>query len=68
MTTAQQIAETFDRCEQRFPTVRLPIEVSQTRVGEILASAPRPDGDEALLKAFAGMHPEALFLAACLRS
>jgi RNA polymerase sigma-70 factor len=62
-SVAQEILEAFERCQQRYPTVQLPIEKFQARVGEILSSETHLAGDEGWIAAFAKIHHEDLFLA-----
>jgi RNA polymerase sigma-70 factor, ECF subfamily len=60
---ALPISETFERCQLRYPTVRLPIEVFEARIEEILSSEFKPTGDSEKSRAFAKIHCEDLFLA-----
>ena len=64
----EEILEAFERCQQRYPTVRLQVEVFQSRVNEILASETQLPAGEGRGDAFGRMHHEDLFLAiACSR-
>jgi RNA polymerase sigma-70 factor, ECF subfamily len=59
---APSLSEVFERCQQRFPAVQLPIDIFRSRVEEILATEMGMTGNEAKL------HYEDLFLAlACAR-
>jgi RNA polymerase sigma-70 factor len=66
---AQAILEAFERCQRRFPTVYLPIEVYEARINEILSSELGSADDAATAEAFAKIHHEDLYLAiACSRN
>src|SRR5262245_8934487 len=56
----------FERCQRRFPTIRLTLESFGARIEEILASDHRPESNE-WLEAFTALRHEDLFLAlACV--
>jgi RNA polymerase sigma-70 factor (ECF subfamily) len=61
----QQILEAFERCQRRFPTVQLSLEVFRSRVLEILSSDAKVPGERTFNdgEAFARIHHEDLFLA-----
>jgi RNA polymerase sigma-70 factor len=60
---AQAILEAFERCQRRFPTVRLPIEVYEARIKEILSPELGPTDEAAKAETFAKIHHEDLYLA-----
>jgi hypothetical protein len=60
---ANAILEAFERCQMRYPTVQLPIEVFHARVEEILSSEMGPAGKVERAEAFAKIHYEDLYLA-----
>lgn len=60
---AQAIMEAFERCQRRFPTVRLPIEVYEARINEILSPGLGPTDEAAKAETFAKIHHEDLYLA-----
>jgi RNA polymerase sigma-70 factor len=59
---AQPISEAFERCQRRFPTVRVSIEVFESRISEILSEL-SVTGDAAKAEAFSKLHHEDLYLA-----
>jgi RNA polymerase sigma-70 factor, ECF subfamily len=59
----QAILKTFERCQRRFPAVRLSIEAFQSRVDEILSLKMLPAGSAERAEAFAKIHHEDLYLA-----
>jgi len=60
---AQAILVAFERCQRRFPTVRLPIEVYEARINEILSPGLGPTDEAVRAETFAKIHHEDLFLA-----
>jgi RNA polymerase sigma-70 factor len=66
---ALAVWEAFERCQRRFPTVHLPIEVYEVRINEILSSELEPADEASAVEAFARIHHEDLYLAiACSRN
>lgn len=60
---AQTISEAFEKCQRRFPTVRLAFEVYEARVNAILSSESGSAGGADKAETFARMHHEDLYLA-----
>jgi RNA polymerase sigma-70 factor len=60
---AQSIAEAFERCQRRFPTVRVPLEVFESRINEILSAEVTLAGNNAKAEVFSKLHHEDLYLA-----
>lgn len=54
--------DVFERCQRRYPTVQLSIDIFQARVAEILAEM-QLAGDNVRAETFAKIHHEDLFLA-----
>jgi RNA polymerase sigma-70 factor len=59
----QPISEAFERCQRRFPTVRVSPEAFETRINEILSTDLTHGGKDAQAEAFSRLHHEDLYLA-----
>ena len=69
-----EIREAYERCQLRYPTIRLDFELFLARIQEIVGEAAAPTGSTAVtdchgwLLVFSGLHHEDLFLAlACVQ-
>jgi RNA polymerase sigma-70 factor, ECF subfamily len=60
---AREIAEAYERCLQRYPTIQVSYKDFQARIEEILSSGPSPSESRSRIKGLGLIHCEDLFLA-----
>jgi len=59
----QPISEAFERCQRRYPTLRVPQEAFEARINEILSADLPLAGKDARAETFSRLHHEDLYLA-----